>query len=733
MNRTFFLTLLLILAACTPTAADPLTARATPHPVLVATAQADQYWRDAGATTQARQMEQIALTATFEADLRNVQATAGAGAATVQARQTREAVAFALTTDAATVQAQQIRAAATAEAQATAVMLARQENEARATAQAQATTAAFTATQQALAMEQAAYQARRDQLATAAAGAFLVLVAALALGLGGWFLWQLLPTLVRRAGVVHYGQHRNPLLLVSDRHGRTVVADPLRMLQAAVTIDENGRVNMPDLTPDAIQTAVAGGTLRLLLEQARIAPGHPPQLPAEVTSRRRVGPVETAHTVRNSQQLTANSQQLTVNSQQSTSHDGRQLITNNQLPITSPPWSVLAAWDGPGLAIGAGAGDGIVAVDLARTPHLFVTGMSGSGKTRRLLRPLVAQALADGYYVVLMNESGSDFSPFYDRDNVAIVRGAAQDYVALLEAALREMNRREAVLRRARVSEWRRLPAELLVEQPLLLLAMDELLALAMLLAPGEQRAFWGLLAAFASRARKVGMASIGLATDPTFRALGQGGLNYRSQCARISFRLMQAAGSRAVLDAGGAEGLTEGQFLALLDRPGLVPGATANPGREELAAYLDGQPVTAVVEPEWLPAARGQPGPPVVRGRPAGQAVIPPPIINLPAAKPETTGWRPAPPVAATTTGHNRPQAALGHGQPVAQPSFSPDGLGAASFDATRPPTAAERALICDLYAGGLSKNGICRRLYGFKDGRTFAYVTAALAEPAT
>jgi hypothetical protein len=307
-------------AACTHTAADPLTARATPHPILVATAQADQYWRDAGATTQARQMEQIALTATFEADLRNVEATAVAGAATVQAQQTREAVAFALTTDAATVQAQQIRAAATAEAQGTAVMLARRESEARATAQAQATTAAFTAMRQALALEQAAYQARRDRLATAAAGACLVLVATLALGLGGWFLWQLLPTLVRRAGVVHYGQHRNPLLLVSDRHGRTVVADPLRMLQAAVTIDEDGRVDMPGLTPDAIQTAVAGGALRLLLEQARIAPGHPPQLTA------------------NSQQSTANSQQLTANSQPFDGLRAPQLTVNHQLPpITNNP------------------------------------------------------------------------------------------------------------------------------------------------------------------------------------------------------------------------------------------------------------------------------------------------------------------------------------------------------------------------------------------------------------
>jgi hypothetical protein len=230
--------------------------------------------------------------------------------------------------------------------------------------------------------------------------------------------------------------------------------------------------------------------------------------------------------------------------------------------------------------------------------------MSGSGKTRRLLRPLVAQALVDGTYVALMNESGADFSPFYDHPNVTVIRGQAADYMAVLEAAIGEMEERESQLRRAGVSEWRRLPPGMLVERPLMLLAIDELLALAMLLTPGEQRAFWGLLAAFASRARKVGMSSVGLATDPTYRALGQGGLNYRSQCGRVSFRMMQAAGSRAVLDEGGAEALDEGQFMALLDRPGVVHGVTANPGDEELGHYLAANPAPGLVRPEWLDGA---------------------------------------------------------------------------------------------------------------------------------
>ena len=151
----------------------------------------------------------------------------------------------------------------------------------------------------------------------------------------------------------------------------------------------------------------------------------------------------------------------------------------------------------------------------------------------------------------------------------------------------------------------------LLGEQPLVLLAIDELLALAMLLTPREQRRFWGLLSTFASRARKVGMCSIALATDPTYRALGQGGLNYRSQCARVSFRMMQAASSRAMLDEGGAETLTEGQIIALLDKPGVMRGVTANPTDEELQTHLAYSPAPALASPDWLDqGARPEPAP---------------------------------------------------------------------------------------------------------------------------
>jgi hypothetical protein len=100
----------------------------------------------------------------------------------------------------------------------------------------------------------------------------------------------------------------------------------------------------------------------------------------------------------------------------------------------------------------------------------------------------------------------------------------------------------------------------LLAEHPPLLLAIDELLALVMLQPPARQRAFWGLLAAFASRARKVGMGSIGLATDPTFRALGQGGLSKNSICRELygfkdgrTFVYVTAAIEAEVSDDGGS------------------------------------------------------------------------------------------------------------------------------------------------------------------------------------
>ncbi len=666
-----------------PTAAGEIAGGATANPALVSTIQADQYWRDAQATTTAQQ-------ATLEANYRYIEATAQADAATAIWQTTSQAVNLQTTQQsiAATGTTQAIELAALASAATAAVeeTAAAQTSTAAAratTAAAQATTATFQATRHAFEIAQAKAQTQREKIVTLVITILAFTGVTLLVALLIWFLWQALPTLAARIGMVRYGQHGNPLLLL-QRNGKTVLTDPLAMLQAATTIDQNAEVTMPTLAPNEIQTLITAGRLHLLAEQARHAPGHTPQLPAETTTQRRLGAWQSSKTIR---------------------HTPTQSAGEADFPPTQPDsqpsalpsgvtWQQLTQWRGPGLALGASSQQNIIPLDLAQTPHLFTAGMSGSGKTRRLLRPLVAQALVSGYSVILMNESGADFTPFYNRPNARIIRGTAADYKSIFKSALEELAWRESQLRVTQISEWRRLPPLQRQSHPLTLLVIDELLALTMLLTPKEQREWWGLLTAFASRARKVGMCSLGLATDPTYRALGQGGLNYRSQCGRISFRMMQASSSRAVLDTGGAEALQKGQFMALLDQPEVMWGMSANPTDAELADYLTRNQVQPLPPPAWLPPL---------------PAVCQPP--------------QPAP--TNTTTPNQLPLVATATTHPTApQPPKLP-------LDTLRPPTPIERAYIRHLYAEGMrSKNAVCRAVYGFKDGKRYAWVSAALEE---
>ena len=96
------------------------------------------------------------------------------------------------------------------------------------------------------------------------------------------FLWRVIPTLINRMGLIRYGQHGNPLLL-TQHDGRTTIADPLRILQAAMQIDTDGRPVMPEMTPNQLQSVLNLNYWQTLIEQVRHAPGHTPQLPSETT------------------------------------------------------------------------------------------------------------------------------------------------------------------------------------------------------------------------------------------------------------------------------------------------------------------------------------------------------------------------------------------------------------------------------------------------------------------
>ncbi|MCB8944367.1 MAG: hypothetical protein H6658_11510 [Ardenticatenaceae bacterium] len=670
--------------ACTtpPSAASAVVGEATANPALIATAQADQYLRDAAATLDARNLTQQAVA--FE-----IQLTAQANTATSQAQQTLNALNLALTADSATVQAQETFMAATQQVQATAVAATERANTtitaqvqqnaaATSTASALATVDSLQATRQAAELEQALAAARREQIVTLAVTIMLGLASLAAATLLILFFWKIIPILVNRLGLVRYGQHGNVLLL-SAHNGQLIVTDPLRMHQASLIIDEQGQVTMPDLTAEEIQTLVTGGVLRTLMEQARHAPGHPPRLPDQINRERHLGPLSSSESIQYA------SPPPNTPLQEPTLPPESFLADREQLPLPIS-WPTLQAHTGNGLVLGMGL-QGVIRLNLAYTPHILLSGSSGAGKTRRALRPMVAQALAQGAVVVLLNESAADFSPFYDHPNAFIMHGQAHTYMQLLQSALGEMARRENILRQARVSEWSRLPDHLRSGPPVLIV-IDEVLSLAMLMSSREQRQFWGLLATYASRARKLSMGSIGALTDPTYRILGPG-LNWREQCnARISFRVAKANISRAVLDTDGAESLGEGQFLAMLGSQ-LEQGTAANPSDHDLTAFLTQHPVPPVTCQDWLLVSQNlepvEPLAPVQTSSvPLEPDFIPEPELVL------------------------NPQIPFSH---------------------DRPPTPAEQQYMQQLYNRGMSKNRICRQVYGFKNGKTYAWVTEAVA----
>ena len=658
LYRFLFAFLLLPLAGCASppkTAVDYVAGNAIANANFIATAQVDQYQRDAQATLTARD-------ATQEAIAIEIRSTSEVATATAAAQQTQDALTFAMTVD-----------SVTRESQARETQAAQAAIFATSTAQAMATEQTVSATRQAFELAQEQAKARRENAITIATSVLLILAGVVAFALVVLFFFKAIPILVGRLGLVHYGQHKNPLLLTT-KGNQTVLADPMRMLQSAITIDDKGNVSMPQLSPDDLQVIVTGGALRTLVEQARNAPGHPPMLPSQITTSRKIGSYE------NFEEKRYELPHATQNSNVGHSEGLQDSFETPSLPAFIP-WNVLHSSGGGGLALGMGH-ENIIAIDPSKTPHILLSGSSGAGKTRRALRPLVAQALAQSVVVALLNESGADFSPFYDHPNAFVIRGTPSTYISFLVGVIREMERREAVLRSARVSEWGRLP-DSLADSPPALIVIDEVLSLAMMMDSSEQRQFWSLLATYASRARKLSMGSIGALTDPTYRILGNG-LNWREQCsARVSFRVTKANVSRAVLDAGGAETLEEGQFLAMIGSGEIVKGVSANPTDAELKAYLTGHPVQPAIGQDWLLLSDGAE-----------------PVRTI-SETPRTTVFQ--------------------------EPELVPNIRIPISHE--RAPTLEERQFIRFLSChDGMSKNAICKMVYGFKNGQTYAWVTGAV-----
>ncbi len=687
------------LAACAGAPA-PAVPRSAPDD-LQATAAWESYRLAAVATQTAAAQEAQAIARALQATDAAAAAQFQAAQATQQAQATRDTLAVTATAQAWAATATRQAAEATATAAAWQVTAAYAASVATATAQMQATHASIqtvatlaavqaTATHQYAQAQQAALRLAREQrlqpLKTYGPWALGTALLLVCLGLGSWGVVTAVRVWDARQRVVETGPFGQPLILLDGPQGRRTVIDPTRFFGPVVTL-AGERATMPELAAPEYQNLTTARSQAVALRQAAHSP-----YPTAAAPR-----------------LAAPPPSLALPAGRPATMDAPPLPALPALPDlpADAPWSLLREWTGAGFPLGLGT-HGLLVADPDTYPHLLLAGTSGSGKTRYGLRPLAAAALAAGWQVVILDRSGLDFLPFQAHPNAhtQLLPEASASITAL--AGLCEMiQERLGGLRDAGVSTWSRLsnpPA------PRLLVVLDEFANLADALSDGERKELWRYARMAAAEGRKAGVHLALALQDPTHKSLD---LRIRRNCLPVSFRVKDGDASRVVLGASGAERLPPRHFLTVLDR--LVRGVAFAPSDADIAAFLARRPTPVYPPPLWLgqrEEGRGE------REEGRGQReegrgeVEPPPLILMPAESPGSgSEW------VLAGSGAVEP-AAMGIAEPVLP------------LDASRPPSPRERAYMRWLAAQGWSKNRICRHVYGFKNGKTYAWVGGALGE---
>ena len=264
------------------------------------------------------------------------------------------------------------------------------------------------------------------------------------------------------------------------------------------------------------------------------------------------------------------------------------------------PWD-LTGWTGKALPLGVSFNGSGIELDPQHTPNLIVASTSDGGKTMRALRPLTAEALASGWYVITANIKGGDFAPFKGHANLTDVNGQSAEVADLLESVLAEVERRNKILKEAGISTYYRLTNAEQYVGPRLLVVIDEIVSL-IYGAPDKATVsrIWKASINIASKCRAMGVMMVLAGTDITYR-LGNDWLALRGNCGRMAFRMYDKDMSHALLNMGGAETLQGAQFIALLNN-GPVRGVAFQPGDDDIRRFL-AQRTVEVAVPAFLGA----------------------------------------------------------------------------------------------------------------------------------
>ena len=568
--RLTLISCIFLVTACDTTAASRVTS-----PDLAEQVQANQYYRDAAATSTSAAIE-------LERNMNNIQATAQAATQEdvfAQETQVARATQGALNVQGtALAQAAQATSAAleagiraTEAAHSMGIIQAKETADVISTASAYSQTATpLAATQMAIVLgvkrdERRAYWAQVTDPIVAIMPTTLWFTFLILLVVGAVLAYRrLMPVLELRARAIARGPHDAPLLLFDG-----LVVDPDRNFGPALLVDPSGVQSTGHAPTPDLQ---AGVTMR---DQAvDLVRG----LPGEERERKRAERLVTNVT--------------------STQPESPHMAMGENLPPLAP-WGMLRTWQGGGLPLGLGQ-SGLILADPEANAHLLIAGTTGSGKTRYGLRPVISGALAEGWQVVIFDRSGLDFLPFQHHPNAhLIILADAFDAIGYLDAMYAEIQRRFVILREAGVSTWGRLPSRSVSNpNPRILTVFDEFSNMSDALQKREREELWRGARMVAAEGRKAGVHLALALQDPTHKSLD---LRIRRNCVPIAFRVRDDAASRVVLGKGGAESLPDRQFFAILNGANLVRGVAFAPGDQEISGFLETHPVNVIPAPVWL------------------------------------------------------------------------------------------------------------------------------------